>query len=847
MEKITPMMAQYNKIKADYPNEILMFRMGDFYEMFFDDAVEAARILQITLTMRNKNADSKAQMCGIPFHALNNYLGKLTRAGKRVAICDQVTEPTGKGIVERKVIKVVTPGTTFDEGILENKSNNYVSAMAKSGSVFGFAYADITTGEFKVTEFEKLGDLEDEVHRIMPSECVGEKLINFKDVCFFDYEFLENPAQNICEHFSVNSLEAFGLSGRNAGTFAAAMLLNYLKDTQKTDLNHIQGIQFYGVQDFMILDEACVRNLEIFFTSRDGKKEGSLLWSIDRTVTSMGGRMLKRWLMYPLIKSSDINNRLGMVEDFYVNSSSLREVRESLEKVYDIERLLSKLSLGSGNARDLVALKESLKLVPELKNILTFSDKFGGLVEEMKDLSGLVESIEKAIVEEPPHSVREGGMVRRGYNSELDELHGLSTDGKTYLQQMQQREIERTGINSLKIKFNRVFGYYIEISNIHLNSVPADYIRKQTLVNAERYITEELKEYEEKVLAADGKIKELEYDIFYAVRMEVLKDLVAIQKIAKVVAEIDVLSSFAFLAEQSNFKKPVVNDGYDLDILNGRHPVIEKINGSEKFVPNSSLFNQEKRFSLITGPNMGGKSTYLRQNALIILLAQIGCFVPADKALVGVVDRIFTRVGAADNLTKGESTFMVEMQETAYIMNHATKRSFIILDEVGRGTSTYDGVSLAWAIMEYLHDKIEAKTIFATHYHELIQLADKLSGAKNFSVAVRENEREGVVFLHKIVEGGVDKSYGIEVAKLAGLPPFVVSRARGVLDELETKKISKEMVSPNQEALFEIKNDDRSHKILKELNSLDLNNTSPIDAWKSLEELQKLADRKEKE
>ncbi len=557
--------------------------------------------------------------------------------------------------------------------------------------------------------------------------------------------------------------------------------------------------------------------------------------------------MLKRWLMYPLIKSSDINNRLGMVEDFYVNSSSLREVRESLEKVYDIERLLSKLSLGSGNARDLVALKESLKLVPELKNILTFSDKFGGLVDEMKDLSGLVESIEKAIVEEPPHSVREGGMVRRGYNSELDELHGLSTDGKTYLQQMQQREIERTGINSLKIKFNRVFGYYIEISNIHLNSVPADYIRKQTLVNAERYITEELKEYEEKVLAADGKIKELEYDIFYAVRMEVLKDLVAIQKIAKVVAEIDVLSSFAFLAEQSNFKKPVVNDGYDLDILNGRHPVIEKINGSEKFVPNSSLFNQEKRFSLITGPNMGGKSTYLRQNALIILLAQIGCFVPADKALVGVVDRIFTRVGAADNLTKGESTFMVEMQETAYIMNHATKRSFIILDEVGRGTSTYDGVSLAWAIMEYLHDKIEAKTIFATHYHELIQLADKLSGAKNFSVAVRENEREGVVFLHKIVEGGVDKSYGIEVAKLAGLPPFVVSRARGVLDELETKKISKEMVSPNQEALFEIKNDDRSHKILKELNSLDLNNTSPIDAWKSLEELQKLADRKEKE
>ncbi len=842
MGNLTPMMAQYRAVKEKYKDCILMFRLGDFYEMFFEDAIEASKILQITLTSRNREKDIKIPMCGVPFHAIDQYLPKLTRFGKKVAICDQLTEPNGKGLVEREVVRVVTPGTTFDENILDKKTNNYVSCVVRDKTFYSFAYADITTGDFKVTELKNFSEFEEEFCKVKPSELICDKELlddsKLKDILkrtsshAFPYIYSKNPENALKNYFGIKSLKIFGFEGKNLAILASGMLYEYLKETQKTDLKHITNIRFYTISDFMPLDESCIRNLDL----------KSLVSVLDNTMTPMGGRLIRLWILNPLINKKNIENRLNKIEIFVKNSNLLREIRNELNKIYDIERLLSRLSLGTGNGRDLIAMKESLKIIPKLKNLINGISVFSDLFNNLYTLDNIVDLINKAINDECPLSIRDGGIIKIGYNKELDDLRTISGEGKTFIKDLQQREIVRTGISSLKVRFNRVFGYYIEISKTNLSFVPNDYIRKQTLVNAERFITPELKEYEEKVLTAEDKIKELEYELFYSVRIALIKELRAIQFTAKAVAELDSISTFAFNAEKNNYCKPEILDNGEIFIKNGRHPVIEQVSSFHEFVPNDCEMDEKKNFFLITGPNMGGKSTYLRQVALIVLMAQIGNYVPAEMAKICIVDRIFTRVGASDNLVAGESTFMVEMQEASYILNNATEKSLIILDEIGRGTSTYDGVSIAWAITEYIHDKIKSKTLFATHYHELIELTDKLTFAKNLSVAVKENEKDGVVFLYKIVEGGIDKSYGIEVAKLAGLPVDVVMRARGVLQELETKHISKAGVNPNQVNMFDTSREhgelNKSHReIIKDLKDLDVNKMTPLEALHKLDEM----------
>lgn len=833
MAKLTPLMEQYTAIKSQYEDCILMYRLGDFYEMFLGDAVEAAEILQITLTNRNKsNPDEK--MCGVPFHAVEGYIAKLTKAGRKVALCDQVSKPTGKGIVKREVVRVITPGTTFDENILDGKANNYVCAVVERKGRFGFAIADNTTGEFRVTEFESLKDLRGEIGRVGPAECVcgrrvlDEFFLGVKDMSVFEFEFSGNAEEVLKKGFEVRSLSVFGIEGKELAVQAAGALYSYLKETQMSELVHVRKVQYYENTGFMLLDEACVRNLELFYTSRDGKKEGSLNWVLDKTVCSMGGRLLRRWMIHPLLDVSAIETRLGKVEMFVKDSSLLRDLRDVLGGFYDIERLLGRLSIGTGNARDLVAMKLSLQQIPKVMDLISGY--------ELDPLTELATYLETAIMDEPAAGLREGGMIREGHNEELDELRGISGEGKGFILQMQERESKRTGVSSLKVKYNKVFGYYIEISKANLDSVPEDYIRKQTLVNAERYITPELKEYEEKVLGAEDKIKELEYELFYEVRMRVVEKIREIQKDARLVAELDVLANFAFIAVNNDYVRPEFGDG--IEIVGGRHPVIEQIGYSNNFVANDCALNSEQDFLLITGPNMGGKSTYLRQVALCVLMAQIGCFVPAKSAKLTMVDKIFTRVGASDNLVRGESTFMVEMQEASYILNNATERSLIILDEIGRGTSTYDGVSIAWAISEYVHNVIKAKTLFATHYHELTDLAEKFERGVNLSVAVRENE-DGVVFLYKIVKGAVSKSYGIEVAKLAGLPGEIIGRAHEVLQDLEEK-----IISEAQLQLFSYR-EPKKHRSIKKsdnkfseaLKDVDIDNMTPLEALEKLSEI----------
>lgn len=818
MSSTTPMMAQYKKVKEEYADCILMFRLGDFYEMFFSDAVEASKILGITLTARNKKGgvEGEIPMCGIPYHALDNYLGKLTRAGKKVALCDQVTAPNGKGIVEREVIRVITPGTTFDANIIEEKANNYLAAVKSlpDGRV-DFAYSDITTGEFKNTVLSDPEELVAEIFRIQPAECIGDNFLVEK----------MKPLEGKIHFF------AREIAGEEN---AEQMLLNYLRETQKNNLEHMNVAEQYKRLEFMPLDESCIRNLELFRCNHDGGKHGSLLGVLDETVSSMGGRMLRRWMLNPLLDCGEIKKRLENVEVFFQDSSLLRRFREYLNGVYDLERLISRLSLGIGSARDLVAMRHSLERIPLIKDLI--AEKFVELNGKLDPLKELADFVSRAIVDEPPAITNNGGMIRGGFHQELDELRAISGQGKGFIADLQKREIERTGIGSLKVKFNKVFGYYIEISKSNLSSVPEDYIRKQTLVNAERFITPELKEYEEKVLTAEDRIKELEYQLFHEVRGKVVEHIREIQRNAEALATLDVFATFAYLACENNYCKPEVSENGNFEIKNGRHPVVEKI--SRDFVANDCEFNADRNFILITGPNMGGKSTYLRQVALIVLMAQIGSFVPAEKAEIALVDRIFTRVGAWDNLAKGQSTFMVEMNEAAFILSNATEKSLVILDELGRGTSTYDGVSIAWAVTEFLHDKIKAKTIFATHYHELIALIDDLQMAVNMCVAVRENEEEGVVFLYKVVPGGVDKSYGIEVAKLAGLPETVIARAQNVLKELE---------SPHQMPMFtpEPQREQRplGHEALEQLKNLDINKITPLQAMEELDKMKRLFEK----
>lgn len=855
----TPMMKQYEEIKAKHKDAILLFRLGDFYEMFKEDAVKASKILDITLTARGKGeGNEKMPMCGVPYHAVENYIAKLTRAGCKVAICDQISDPKLPGIVQRDVTRIITPGTTFNDNILDKKANNYLVSIVFVGGVYGLAYADITTGDFYTTEISGESEMLTEFTKLYPAECIyngdfiesasGQLLKDsFEYTSFFPFENYKENEDVICDHFKIHNLNGFGIEGKSAAIMAAGRLLAYLLETQKNELKHIGKIKYYSINDFMPLDEATLKNLELLYTLRDQQKEGSLLSVLDETLTSMGGRMLKKWLTQPLLSRPEIEKRLNAVYEFVENHSTLGDLREILKNILDIERIISRLNLGTGNARDLIALKNTINEIPKLKGILNGMNS-ELLKSEFKDLVVLKKLIENAITQEPPAILRDGGMIKEGFNTELDELKNISKEGKNFIKDLQEKEIKRTGINSMKVKYNKVFGYYIEISKANLANVPEDYIRKQTLVNAERYITPELKEYEEKVLGAEEKIVGLEYDLYQKVREEVIKFTGEIQFNAQIIASLDVLSSFAYVSKLNNYCKPQITDEDKIEIINGRHPVIEKMTFSGDFISNDILLdNNENQLLLITGPNMGGKSTILRQVALTVLMCHIGCFVPAERAEIGLVDRIFTRVGASDNLIKGQSTFMVEMQEAANILNNATERSLIILDEIGRGTSTYDGVSIAWAITEYIHNHIKAKTLFASHYHELISVVESLAHAKNMSVAVKEKEG-GVIFLYKLQEGGIDRSYGIEVARLAGLPGEIIEKSKHILKDLEEdvidknikREVSKKSFNEDQMALFnEPRLQQNLSKIKEELNSLDINGLTPLEALQKLDELKK--------
>lgn len=853
----TPMMRQYLAIKEEYADCILFFRLGDFYEMFNEDAIEASQILNITLTAR-KNKGGETPMCGVPYHSAESYLAKLVKNGKKVAICEQVSDPDGTGIVQREVVRVVTPGTTMIDSNLETGTNNYVISVYQKNDYFGFAFCDLSTGEFRVCELKSLKELQDEIARLNPSECILPKssfdkdsklnkfLETFKDIYVSPFHSFKEAYPTLIDHFGVKSLDGFGIENMPFGISAAFLLIEYLKETQKTDLTHIKAISAYNRSNFMIIGEETLRNLELLFNTHDGSRNGSLIGILDKTKTAMGARMLRSILVKPLIEKEKIEQRLDAVENMFEKNSDSDKLREKLKNVCDIERLLSRISLGVANARDLKSLHVSLEQLPEIKELLNVFDSklIEKLKEQLFEFSELRTLLDQALADEPPVTTRDGGMIKDGYNEELDKLRNISRNGKDYLKKLQEEEIEKTGISKIKIGFNKVFGYYIEISKIHKDKIPERYITKQTLANTERYITPELKQYEEQILSAEDKIKELEFNLFMEVRDKTLEYIDQLQEVAFTVAYIDLIQGFAKVSKENRYARPIISDENVVEIVEGRHPVVEKMSLTNQFIPNDVKLNSDQRFVLITGPNMAGKSTYLRQIALIVLMAQIGCFVPAKEALISVHDRIFTRVGASDNLSKGQSTFMVEMHETANILNNATDKSLIILDEIGRGTSTYDGLSLAWAITEHLHDKIKSKTLFATHYHELTAVIERLKYANNFSVSVREENGE-VVFLHKILEGSVSRSYGIEVAKLAGIPSSVVDSAKSILRELEEgvvephiKQVAADTtrkVPEGQMELFE--QDISSHPVFRSLKDLDLNQMTPIQALQKLSEI----------
>ncbi len=849
---LTPMLKQYFSIKEKHQDKILFFRLGDFYEMFGPDAQKASNILDITLTARNKGTENEIPMCGIPHHASEMYIAKLTKAGKKVAICEQVSDPNLPGIVKREVVRVVTPGTTLDSSLLDKSENNFLASIAMRLSrqdnlfdkekMFGLSFVDLTTGEFKSTEIIGQENLIAELKRINPAEVIldGEQTSRnfnsgsnrwyciFKNVSQFQPPIFFDHAKTLCQHFQVHSLDSFGITGLPLAIQSAANLFIYLKDTQKTALNHITHISQYNPTEFMILDEATIRNLDLVYNWQTKSQEGTLLRALDKTLTAMGGRLLRQWILRPLLSLEAIQKRYEKVDFFYYNHDIRNQISEMLANILDIERILGRIGCGRATAKDIAGLKNSLETIRELKNIL---DKENQTFTGLEPLENIIELIGKNIVDDPPAIISEGGMIKNSVSAELDELRAISGGGKDWIAQFQVEQRKRTGINSLKVKFNRIFGYYIELSNANIESAPTEYIRKQTLVNGERFSTPELKEYEEKVLTAEEKIKEIELKIFYDILEKIIAQAKEIQKAAQAVANLDVIISFARLARENNYIKPQINNSDKIYIKDCRHPVVEKL-VDVNFVANDiTLDNSASQLILLTGPNMSGKSVYLRQIALASLMAQIGSYVPAKEAEIGIVDRIFTRVGASDNITFGQSTFMVEMQEAANILNNATSKSLVIFDELGRGTSTYDGVSIAWAVMEYLHNQIGAKTIFATHYHELVDLANTLQKAQNYRVAVLEKE-DGVVFLHKVIKGGMDKSYGIEVAKLAGLPAELISRANEVLQGLENKKPQEN--SPQQDTS---KENPKYIELKNKLSQIDLNNMTPMQAFEILNTL----------
>lgn len=805
-EPTTPMMQQYLRIKAAHQNAILMFRLGDFYEMFYDDAKTAAKVLGLTLTSRQKG-DKAVPMAGVPYHAVETYIQRLIRAGYKVAICDQLQDPQeAKGIVDRDVTRVVTAGTLTEEGLLPPKAHNFLAAVIVSGQSAGLSWVDLSTGAF-YAEDVSCAQLADELARIQPAECLipedvsgkePPELKRFRET--FDGMLTPRPdwvfgrdtaLHTLLEHFKTASLDGFGCSGLGLSICAAGAIIQYLQETQKTSLSHINKIMRFTRDQCVVLDRATQRSLELTQTIRSGQKEGSLLWVLDQTCTAMGGRLLRDWITAPLKDVAAIRARQDAVEELFSNTTLREEIRALLRSVYDLERLAAKVSTGRANARDLLAVKQSLSIIPDLKEKVAAckSPMLTKLAQELDAVEDVRVLIGSAIANDPPPTLRDGGLIREGYDQDLDEIRSIAKDGKRWIANFQAAEIKRTGIPSLKVGYNKVFGYYIEVTNVHAQKIPSDYIRKQTLKNAERYITPELKEYETRVLTADERSKEMEYKIFLEVRHAVAAQTARLQRSADVIAHLDVLASLAAVAATYNYVKPEVCEDRRLQIRDGRHPVLERTLVGEPFVPNDiDIDGVNVTLLVITGPNMAGKSTYIRQIALLVLMAQMGSFIPAKSAHIGIVDRIFTRVGASDEITRGQSTFMVEMSETANILNNATQRSLIILDEVGRGTSTFDGVSIAWAVAEYICQHLKSRTLFATHYHELTELALVFPMVKNYNIAVKEWNEE-IIFLRKIVEGGTDKSYGLHVARLAGIPHEVVERARTILANLEANAL----------------------------------------------------------
>ncbi len=876
MAELTPMMQQYMKTKEEYKDCILFYRLGDFYEMFYDDALTASRELEITLTGKNCGLEERAPMCGVPYHAVDGYLNRLVSKGYKVAICEQVEDVSqAKGLVKREVVRIATPGTNLDTKALDETKNNYLMCIAYIADRYGVSVADVTTGEYLVTEIASSGKLFDEIYRFMPSELICNEAFYMSgmdiedlrerlgitvyslDAWYFDDSVCETVLK---EHFNCSALEGLGLSDYECGTVASGALLQYLKETQKTALTHMSRLTVYTTGKYMLLDSSTRRNLELCETLREKQKRGSLLWVLDKTKTAMGARNLRKYIEQPLIDRDRINERLDAVEEFKDNAISREEIREYLTPVYDLERLVSKITYQTANPRDLTAFESSLSMLPHIKCILSDmkSPLNQRLYEELDPLEDLCKLIQDAVREEPPITMREGGIIKDGYNEEVDRLRSAKSDGKDWLAKLEEEEREKTGIKNLRIRYNKVFGYYLEVTNSFKNMVPDYYTRKQTLANAERYIIPELKELEDTILGAEDKLYALEYQLYCEVRDQIAKEVVRIQTTARAIAQIDTFASLALAAEQNNYVRPHMNEKGIIDIKDGRHPVVEKMIPNDMFITNDTYLNDKKdRISIITGPNMAGKSTYMRQTALIVLMAQIGSFVPASSADIGLVDRIFTRVGASDDLASGQSTFMVEMTEVANILHNATSKSLLILDEIGRGTSTFDGLSIAWAVIEHISSSklLGAKTLFATHYHELTELEGKISNVNNYCIAVKE-KGDDIIFLRKIVKGGADKSYGIQVARLAGVPAAVTDRAKEIVEELihadittrikdiavhggggevkvRTKKYDE--VDLAQMSLFDtVKDDD----VITEIKNLDVSNLTPIDALNTLYQLQ---------
>ena len=861
MAELTPMMQQYLKTKEQYKDCILFYRLGDFYEMFFDDAKIASRELELTLTGKSCGLEERAPMCGVPYHAVEGYLNRLVSRGYKVAICEQMEDPKeAKGLVARDVVRIATPGTNLSTA--DETKNNYLMCIVYLSDRYGISTADITTGDYLVTEVDSERKLLDEINKFAPAEIICNEAFSMSGVDLEDLKFRLNIAlypleswyfddelckNTLLEHFQAANLAGLGLTDLSCGMIAAGALLKYLYETQKQPLTHMTHLQTYTIGKYMIIDSSSRRNLELTETLREKLKRGSLLWVLDKTKTAMGARTLRGMVEQPLIDRAEIEKRHAAIEELNQHVISREELREYLNPIYDLERLIGRISYKTANPRDMIAFRSSLEMLPHIHTLLEdfSSPLFCELREDLDTLTDIQAMIEKAIQEDPPISIRDGDIIKDGYHEDVDRFRKAKTEGKSWLAKLEAEERDKTGIKNLKIKYNKVFGYYLEVTNSYKDMVPETWMRKQTLTNAERYITPELKELEDTILGAEEKLTALEYGLFCELRDNIASQVLRIQKTAKAVAMVDVFASLAFVAERNHFVRPKMNEKGIIDIKGGRHPVVEQMIDNDMFIPNDTyLDNNAKRISIITGPNMAGKSTYMRQAALIVLMAQIGSFVPADSAKIGVVDRIFTRVGASDDLASGQSTFMVEMTEVANILRNATGNSLLILDEIGRGTSTFDGLAIAWAVIEYISNPkiLGAKTLFATHYHELTELEGSLAGVNNYCIAVKE-KGDDIVFLRKIIRGGADKSYGIQVAKLAGVPEPVIARAKELVEELSEADISLKpkalpvemSMESEQISLFDtVKDDD----IITEIRDMDLGNMTPLDALNTIYRLQ---------